>query len=77
MTHTKDALTCLTYHGESFRDQIFQHFAFFQTCTKLCGFPFQFFVGEFFHLRFHGIDDVDHFAHPAQGAIVTTTENFS
>ncbi|MOA25198.1 hypothetical protein D3C78_1459100 [compost metagenome] len=76
VTHAKHTLTRFANHGECFWNQAFYCFTFLQTCAELNGLCFQFVVGEFFHLRFHGIDDGDGFAHAAQGTIVTTTKNF-
>ncbi|MNR28120.1 hypothetical protein D3C85_1454310 [compost metagenome] len=76
VTHAEHAFTRFTNHGESFRNQAFQGCAFCQALTEFTGFRFQFVIGEFFHLRFHTINDGDRFAHTAQGTIVTATENF-
>ena len=77
VAHTEYTFTGFTNHGKGFRDQALQAFALFQASTELGGFAFQLVIGELFHLRFHGIDEANGFAHTAQGTIVTTTENFS
>ncbi|MNT89611.1 hypothetical protein D3C72_2303710 [compost metagenome] len=76
MTHAEYALARLTHYGEGFRQQVFQHFTLFQACAELVGLGFQFVIGQFFHVRFHLVDQLNRFAHAAQRTIVTATKNF-
>ena len=77
MAHAEHTLTGFANDGKGFRDQVFQHFAFFQARAEFSGFRFQLVIREFFHRRFHTVDDGNSFAHTAQCTIVTTTKNFS
>ena len=76
VTHAEHAFTRLTHYGEGFRDQAFQRFALLQARAEFVGFRFQLIIGQFFHVRFHAVDLLNHFAHAAQGTIVTAAKNF-
>ncbi|CAH0240611.1 hypothetical protein SRABI106_02395 [Rahnella aquatilis] len=76
MTHPEDTFTGFTHHSKSFRDQVFQHFTFRQTLTELIGFRLQLLISQFLDFRFHAVDQVNHFTHAAQCAVVTATKNF-
>ena len=75
VAHAEYALTGFANDGESFRDQAFQRFAFFQARAEFSGFRFQLVIREFFHRRFHAVDDIDDFAHTTQRTVVTAAEN--
>ena len=76
VTHAEDALARLTHYREGLRQQVFQHFTLFQARAELVGLGFQFVIGQFFHVRFHLVDQLNRFAHAAQRTIVTATKNF-
>ncbi|MNH13181.1 hypothetical protein D3C79_727470 [compost metagenome] len=76
MAHAEYALARFTYHGESFRQQVFQHFTLFQACAELVGLGFQFIIGQLFHVRFHAVDQFNRLTHATQCTIVTATKNF-
>ena len=75
VAHAEYALTGFANDGESFRDQALQRFAFFQARAEFSGFRFQLVIREFFHRRFHAVDDIDDFAHTTQRTVVTAAEN--
>lgn len=62
--------------GESFRDQVFQCFVFFQVCVEFSGFCFQFVIREFFYCWFYVVDDIDDFVYMMQCMVVMVVENF-
>ncbi len=77
VAHAEHTLTGFANDGKGFRDQVFQHFAFFQARAEFSSFRFQLIIREFFHRRFHTVDDIDNFAHTTQRTVVTAAENLS
>ena len=77
VAHAEHTLTGFANDGKGFRDQVFQHFAFFQARAEFSSFRFQLVIREFFHRRFHTVDDIDNFAHTTQRTVVTAAENLS